>query len=270
MINGIYGSNPYGNSVYGTSGIGGNSYDYKAQQNQLKEFWKNDKTQSQVTTLKKETASFLDTYANYTKELKKSAEDVTGNNLNKLLYGVGGSSDKAPTDANVQKTTDAVQSMVDSFNKNLTMLNKNADRGPGVTNQIARMVLGPAAEKSMQQVGVTVNKDGTLALDKEKLSTALKGTKETRDLATSIIGGSTGSIANGIGRIVMSAEGKTPNALVSNDISKIKGLQQQYQENLTASLGMYGSFSQMSMYNRGGAYTLSNMGAIGMLMNVMV
>lgn len=268
MINSIYGGNSY-NSAYGLSSLNPSMFDYKAQQSKMKDLLAGDKTKAEVKTLKKETAAFLDTYAANTTDLKKSAQAVTGNNLQKLLYGVGGSSDQTPTAENVKKTTDAVQKLVDSFNNNLTMLNKNAERGPGVVNQIARMVTGPAAEKSMAQVGVTVNKDGTLALDKEKLATALTGTKETRSLALDIIGGSSASsMASGVSRIAMSADSKTPQALISNDLANIKGLQDRYQETLMSALGASGTFSQMGMYSRSGAYNMMNMGTIGMLMNV--
>ena len=111
-----------------------------------------------VTTLKKGTAAYLDSYALAMKTMGQSADKLRWGGMDKLLYN----SDGEVTDATVSKTVGAVQTMVDNYNNTLKLLNDNADRGAGTVKQLGRMATDPAPAQGLALVGVTVNDDGTV------------------------------------------------------------------------------------------------------------
>lgn len=254
------------NSNFSISNLDPRMFDYKAQQAKLKEALKKDydgtiadftgknATTATVKTLKKESADFLKNYTDDMTAMKKSAESLTGANLDKLL-GDGG-------EANIKNVVDAAQKMVDAYNKSLTTLNKNADRGPGVTRQIGRMATSPAAEKAMALAGLTVNKDATLSLDKEKLTKALSGSETERSFTADILK----DVARGVKSDAAAALDTAPGALISNDLANIREQQSQTASTIR-DLASGNSFNMMALYSRSGSVNMMNMGAVGLLMN---
>ena len=95
-------------------------------------------------------------------------------------------------DVDVDKTVSAVEDLVNAYNSSLKVLNDNYERGTGVDRQLRNLVLGLGSEKSLEKLGITVNKDATLKFDKDVLK---KGMKENPSLTKSLISGSNG-IAN--------------------------------------------------------------------------
>lgn len=265
MVGGIYtgynASRMYGTNSYLSSRPASvNNYDYKAAQRETKALMDQyKKNQGTVTTLKKDTAAFLDEYQSSVKKLGDAANAVKGGELDRLLYGKEGRG-STPTDENIDRAAKAVQALAEQFNSTLTTLAKNVERGPGVAKQMERMNSSPTAERSMALVGITTAKDGTLQADMDRLKTALK---DNTELARDVIGGSFG-VAQGVGRDSVNGLNQSPISLVGNDIAEIKQQQQQTQ----AQIG--GNMEFMSNYSKTGVVNMMNLNSVGLLMNMII
>lgn len=256
MVGGIYGgynaSSMYGTKNYLSNQASSvNNFDYKAAQRNLLDQYK--QSESKVQALKKDTANFLDDYTSGMQKMGKAADALQGQSFDKLLYG-GAQTDTAPTKENVDKTASAVEQLVTQFNDNLKLLGNNADRGSGVSRQIGRMVQSPTSARSMELIGISTQKDGTLKVDGEKLRTALR---DQPNLVRDVVGGSSG-MAQGVSRDSKSGLNQSPASLIGNDLAAMK--QQQ----------MSSSFEAMSTYTRSGAYNAVNLNSVGLLMNIMI
>lgn len=268
---GSSGYNDWYNQLYGgstgtssTSSMDQIVNDYNSIKSTAAEMYKKyteGSSSSTVKSLKQDSANFLTSYTDKMTSMANSSKALQGKNLDKLIGDV---SDGKISDESVKKVTDAMQKMVDSFNSSLTSLNSNADRGSGVVRQIGRMVQSPASEKTMQMVGISTNKDGTLSLDADKLKEALTsaaagdakvGDTSRMDLIKDIIGGSSG-VAAGIKRDAQDGLSQSAASLIGNDLAKISS------EQSNSYIGM------TSMYSKSGAYNMMNMGVVGLLMNV--
>lgn len=145
---------------------------------------------------------------------------------------------------------DAMSELVASFNSTLSFLNKNETQGIGVLRQIRRMITSPTSEDSMNHIGISTNKDGSLSFDRTKFIEAM-GSDST--LATSI----SQSVARGI----------------ESDASQ--GLREK-SANLVSSSSQSGSsydmssISFLSAYNRSGIYNMMNLNAAGALLNISI
>jgi flagellar capping protein FliD len=207
------------------------------------------KNAAEVAVLNQNSSAFVSNYTSSMNSLDSAAEKLRNGGMTRMLYDSSGE----VTDATVSTTVDAVKKMVEQYNATLKVLNDNADRGSGVKRQLARMVtVDPAPAASMEKVGISVNDDGTLKLDAEKLTTALKdGEPYQRNLLTDIIGGQNG-IADKIH--VNAGYGKNLSAfqLVGNDVSKVKDLQKD------------NPFYEMYKAIKGHAYALNDMAYTGM------
>lgn len=253
MVSGI---NSYLNQFgYGVaSGATGSPqiFDFKAVQKQTQSLLSSFKADNnRVKSLKDDSAKFLDTYTKRMNSLGAAADKVRGTSLRDLLYTKDGS----VTESTVGNTVGAVKGMVEQYNSSLKMLNDNADRGSGVTKQIGRMASDPAPEASMKMIGFTVNKDGTLVLDEEKLTAAL--TDETpgqRKLAEDIIGGNSG-LAQGVRNDASMGARRSAASLIENDLYEMQSIRSD------------DTLRSMFTYSRSGAYSMNNLGAMGMFMN---
>ncbi len=208
----------------------------------------------QVSTLTKDTANFLDSYTKSLSELSQSANALRLDNLDKTLRDSSGQI----TEETVKETVDSVQSFVDQYNQTVKLLNDNAERGPGVMKQLARMVQDPAPEESMALIGLSMNDDGTLALDAEQMTSALQDSGEgSQELYRDILGGF-GGIADTTYKYAQYGLNTSARDLVANDLVNIKSVEEEnpFRE-------MYDSFRQ------GGAYGLNNMAA-GLMMNMLI
>lgn len=161
-----------------------------------------------------------------------------------------------------EKTADAIGDLVGSYNSALKLLNDNASRGRGVLQQMRRMVQPPVSEKSMAQVGVTANKDGTLSFNRD---TYLRQADLYPSLAKSIVSGSY-SIANGI-----YDDAKAGMNISSSRLTGINPAGNRYSG--ASYMQMQNSYLQnplnyFSTYNSSGMVSLFNNNSVGLLMNI--
>lgn len=230
------------------------NYDYKAAQKEtaamIAQYKKNS---GSVQTLKTDAANFLDSYTASMKNLSSAASAVSGQNFDKLLYGTAGAG-SVPTDEAIDKTTAAVEKLVTQFNDTLSLLNKNADRGGGVSTQIERMVQSPTSERSMELIGITTQKDGTLKVDTEKLKTALR---EKTSTVRDVVAGNFG-MAQGMSRDSVQGLNQSAASLISNDLAEMKSQQDSFK------LEMLGSYTSQGIYSN------MNLNSVGVLMNIAV
>lgn len=249
-LSAFYSANSY-NSISASSVL----FDYKAAQKQTQSLLDSYKSNNaQVQSLKADSAQFLDQYTLQMKSLQSSASKLLGDQLDKLLYDKSGQI----TDETVKDTVEAVQAMVDSYNSSLRLLNDNADRGAGVMDQIARMATDPAPAEAMKLVGVSVNDDGSLVLDAQQMTDALKtGNSDQLKLYKEIIGGSTG-LALGVQKDARAGLSASAGSLIGNDLAVMQGIRQE------------DPLRSMASFAGTGAYALNNMAAAGMMMNFLV
>lgn len=259
----VSGINNLLNSYYsGTNSLNGMSstadlFDYKSAQKDvasLLDSYKQQSSSTSVSSLKKSTSDFLTQYTSGMNGMNKAASVFTNGGVNDLLYDKEGN----VTDETVKKTVDATKSMLKEYNNTIALLDKNADRGQGVTKQLARMVSDPAAKEKLDALGVSVGKDGTLSLDEEKLTSALKDENPLQvKLMADFLGGSTG-LAAGIQKDARAGLNASSSSLVGNDIATIQKTQDEsnpFREMYTSMRG-------------GGAYGLNNNAAVGMMLNM--
>ncbi len=150
-----------------------------------------------------------------------------------------------------EKTAKDLGNLVDAYNSSLKLLNDNYDRGTGVYRQLRNLVGGLGAEKSLEKLGITVNKDATLNFDKSVLQ---KSMKEEPSLTRSLIS-STANMAFNKGSAGMRVNSST---LINNDIEAAQAE------------AMSNPYQSFNMYSKTGAYTLNNYYALGMMMNYLV
>lgn len=265
------GSNYYTGNAFSSGSVGanagldfnsiGNLNNYaKTQSAAMLDKYLNGSSTTQAFTstdsMKADTAAYLDRYVLNMSNLSKSADLLRNGGIDKLLYDREGN----VTDETIEKTVDAVQSMIDEYNNNVKFLDKNASRGSGTTDQLGRMVKDPMSEKSMEMIGLSVNKDGTLALDKEKLTEAFNAVDELtggvntlqRDLIKDLIGGNNG-LANSIKRTADAGLNISAQKLINSDLSNIQ------------SNSGTGYYAEMFNSIKGGAYAMNNQGALNMM-----
>lgn len=230
-------------------------FDYASAQKQTQSLVNQYKTNNQTASkLKGESADFLNRYTVAMKSTAEAAGKLTNGGIDKLLRDKEGN----VTEDTIKQTVNTVQKMVDEHNATLKTLNNNADRGEGVMKQMARMVDDPAPQAAMKLVGVSVNKDGTLALDTKKMTEALQTTNEGQlKLFSDIIGGSTG-IASGVQKDAQAGLRASARSLIENDLAQIQSIRAE------------DPVRMMSTYTRAGAFALNNQAAIGLLMNFAV
>lgn len=263
MVNGVYNNdysyNSYLNNANSIFDVGAAQKAAQEQADkllaQIEGKGSSSSSDSNVSSLKSDTSRFLDQYVLQMKNLDKSTQALRGGGLDKLLYDKDGKI----TDDTVKNTISAVEDMVNAYNDTVAFLGKNADRGPGVEKQLARMVRNPVSEEEMKMVGLKMNSDGTLALDKEKLTSALTESGPAQlGMYKDILGGF-GGIADATHRNAVAGGNISASSLISNDIAGIQA--QKAKEN--PFIDMYNSI-------KGSAYLLNNQAATGMLMNMMV
>lgn len=186
-------------------------------------------------------------YESYSNEIS-----VDNTRIGVTLKGVGKTTIRADVDAD--KTASAVGNLVDAYNSSLKLLNDNYDRGTGVEKQLRNLVMGLGSEKSLEKLGITVNKDATLKFDKDVLK---KNMKEDPSLTKDLISGVNG-IANTAYNKAVSGLGVKSNTLINNDIESA-------QEEV-----MNNPYNAFNMYSKSGVHTLNNYYALGMMMNYLV
>lgn len=153
------------------------------------------------------------------------------------------------------KLVSGMADLVDSYNNAVTLLSKNADRGSGTTAQLRKLQQAiTGTPEHMERLGLSVNKDGTLSLDKQTLTKSLE--KEP-DLTKDLISGSFG-IGQKAFQGAQSAISSSAESLIRNDLAT-----ESYEQ-------ANSPLSYMNYYSRSGAYTMMNYYATGMMFNTLV
>lgn len=186
-------------------------------------------------------------YESYSNEIS-----VDNTRIGITLKGVGKTTIRADVDAD--KTASAVGNLVDAYNSSLKLLNDNYDRGTGVERQLRNLVMGLGPEKSLEKLGITVNKDATLKFDKEVLK---KNMKENPSLTKDLISG-VGGIANRAYNKAANGLAVKSDTLINNDIESAQAE------------AMNSPYNAFNMYSRNGVHALNNYYALGMMMNYLV
>lgn len=155
------------------------------------------------------------------------------------------------TGADSDKITKAMSDFVDSYNETVNLLSSNADRGSGNIMQLKRLATALGSEQGMERMGLSFNKDGTLTLDKEKLT---KNLEESPSLTKDLISGS-----SGLAQRTFSAAQSGLNSSVSSVIQS--DLQNYSYEQSTSSINFMNSFA------RSGVYNMANYNYMGMFIN---
>ncbi len=240
----------------------GTLFDYKTTQSKTQTAVERfNQGRDKVNTLKKETADFLTAYTAGMKAQQSAADKLVGGALDKRLYDYSGNI----TDKTVKATVNATQDLIDAHNANLKLLNDNAERGFGAANQIRQMVDDPAPKAAMEKLGIEMNKDGTLALNKETLTDALQTTSPDQlRLTKDLLAGPYGLASHlkrdaGAGLRLPAAD------LIEKDIAEMKQIQED-----TSLWGSLGGSQDLHLYSRNNVYALNNLAATGMLMNLFI
>lgn len=186
-------------------------------------------------------------YESYSNEIS-----VDNTRIGVTLKGVGKTTIRADVDAD--KTVSAVGNLVDAYNSSLKLLNDNYGRGTGVDRQLRNLVGGIGPEKSLEKLGITVNKDATLKFDKEVLK---KNMAKDPSLTKDLISGASGIATRAYGKAVAGMNVKS-STLINNDIESAQAET------------MNSPYHAFNMYSRNGAHALNNYYALGMMMNYLV
>lgn len=252
--------------LYGGEQSESNILDYKLAQQRVEERYEQQrkKNQESYTAMKKDSASFLDEYVANNEQLKSSAKNLMGKNLDKLLYDESGN----VTDETLKKVSDAMQSMVDSHNKSITTMSENVERGSGVSKRLSQMQKNPASSFSMSMVGLSHGENGKLSFDSAKLTSALKNASESKseagmNLIKDVIGGSYG-VAAKVSRTAQQNEQISAQSLIQSDLIKMK--------NLTTQNTLLGqkSYNAFNMYTGNGSLFSLQTGMTGAFINMLV
>ena len=160
------------------------------------------------------------------------------------------------------KVVSAVKDLMDGYNSVQSLLEGNASRGIGATAHAQAFGRGMAAEKTLNAIGISYNKDGKMELDEDKLKEALEkdfnGTKE-------ILGGQFG-IAEKVASRTDMALSDSVQRIVSNDLGESTKSETAVSKNQSYDRSGYQSF-----YNfvKSGPYNLGNYYAVGLLLNTL-
>ncbi len=150
-----------------------------------------------------------------------------------------------------KKIVSAVEDLVKSYNSAIELLSANSGRGSGVERQLRNMLMGIAPERSLDLIGITTNKDGTLKVNAETLTEKLqKDPSLTRD----ILSGANGMAARAYGKATGGLEANSV-SLINNDLKSAEI------DNVTS------EYNFMNMFARSGAYNLNNYYALGLMVN---
>lgn len=171
--------------------------------------------------------------------------------LTATLKGTGTTTVKAGV-GSASGMADAVSELVDQFNRTLSFLNENSDRGIGVLNQLKRMVLPPTSEGSMALIGITVKSDGSLSFDR---ATFLSKSQQSPSLVEDVVE----NLVSGIRSDAQMGMQESSGSLLGV---------QQYSQQLSVSQGS--SLNFLNLYTRSGAYNMMNYYVVGSLMNLSV
>lgn len=176
------------------------------------------------------------------------------------LKGTGQTTLKADVDTG--KVASALGDLVDAYNSSLKFLNDNFDRGSGVGRQMQSLLTGLGSEQSLKQMGISVNKDGTLSFSESALQKNMaKDPSLTRDLISG-----TGGLADRLFNKASNGLNMSSDSLTN--YSSVSGISGSYGSSSAKSAT--NPYAVLGMYSRSGVYNMSNYNAVGMMMNYLI
>lgn len=155
------------------------------------------------------------------------------------------------TAPDTKKIVSGVEDLVKSYNSAIELLNANSGRGSGVERQLRNLLMGIAPEKSLDLIGISTNKDGTLKVNTETLTKKLN---EDPTLTREIISGANGMASRAYNKATGGLEANSV-SLVNNDLKSAEI------DSVT------NEFNFMNMFARSGAYNMNNYYALGLMVN---
>ena len=165
-------------------------------------------------------------------------------------------------DVDTGKVASALGDLVDAYNSSLKFLNDNFDRGSGIGRQMQSLLTGLGSEQSLKQMGISVNKDGTLSFSESALQKNMaKDPSLTRDLISG-----TGGLADRLFNKASNGLNMSANSLTN--YSSVSGTSGSYGSSSTKSAT--NPFAVLGMYSRSGVYNMSNYNAVGMMLNYLI
>lgn len=176
------------------------------------------------------------------------------------LKGTGQTTLKADVDTG--KVASALGDLVDAYNSSLKFLNDNFDRGSGIGRQMKSLLTGLGSEQSLKQMGISVNKDGTLSFSESALQKNMaKDPSLTRDLISG-----TGGLADRLFNKANNGLNMSSDSLTN--YSSVSGTSGSYGSSSTKSAT--NPYAVLGMYSRSGVYNMSNYNTVGMMMNYLI
>lgn len=199
--------------------------------------------------------------AKYSVTIDKVTKDYTSQSNNitletgkvgAVLKGTGKTDISVAPDS--EKIASAVSDLIKSYNNAVTFLDTNKSHGKGVVTQLQGLEKNLMSKESMDILGISKNKDGTLSVDKSKLKESLASDpKLTKDL----ISGSFG--------LAQTAYNRSSSAMRTNSASLVSYDLQKIEENTYND-----PINFMNLYSKNGAYNMGNYTALGLMMNYLV
>lgn len=259
--------NPYWNSassLFGSSGTSSTGFDYDAvvksandQYNSMKAKLEGKSTtsvaDSSVAKMKKDAAAYLDSYTSAMTGILDAAGTLKNGGLDKILVNKDGEM----TDDTIKAAGDAVKKLLDEYNDGVKLLRNNTDRGSGNVQQLDRMARnGPLADKSLEMLGITRAKDGTLSLDDAAFAEAFKTAQAREDNGAqmSFIKGLVGEVTDNIARDAQAGMNVSADKLISTNLAEIN-----------SSKASSNPYAEMYAQIRGNPMILNNYAALNLL-----
>ncbi len=242
-----------------------------------------DKTSSTSTSNKTATTAsnasgFLRGYQTALESLESSSQKLQMTEKNNVFSKLDEVMNKAAnglaTDEDVKKAQDevvsAVQDFVKDYNYAVDYLKQNVEHGSGVSNQLEALQRGIPNEKTLAAVGMSVDKNGRLQVDEDKLREAME--KDPEEVKW-LIGGQYG-MADRVGNKATSSLDTSVDKILGSDAPEAEEIKKATSNSTTYGSAkkqstMSDSFQQFASFAKSGAYNLSNYYAVSML-NILV
>jgi hypothetical protein len=127
---------------------------------------------------KNEVASYLSSLQTKTNNLDTTAKDVS-NYIKEIKSKDTANSNNSSLDTSTKsELTKKVSTMVDSFNKSVSFAKSNKDNFNGAKKLEQDLTkITSTAEASLNKIGMKINEDGSITMDKEKFSSSLDQNK---------------------------------------------------------------------------------------------
>jgi len=255
----------------------------------IKDTDKTESTSSTSSTNKTNTATTASSTSSFLMGYQMALEDLESasgklqayskdNVFSKLETVLNKQAKGEATDEDVSKAmdnvVDAAKDFADKYNYTVSYLKKNIEQGSGISNQLEAFQRSIPNEKTLKAVGMSVDKNGNLQVDEDKMKEALqKDPSQVKEL----IGGQF-SMADRVGSKATSILDSSIDKILGKEASDSSDTEKTNSSSSSSSSSAFGtsknsmmsdSFLQFASFAKSGAYNLSNYYAVSML-NILV